>query len=158
MSSRRKMKPGRRFLQRMATRTRKSTTNMHITGANTTWPGHAHPKWLLDRQRMKREKEIKRHCCCCCYHCGKPKLPGSPFQSCQIPWWWRMMMYASVDVCHRPWHNDRIHSLLNVAICWIAYCWCKLQGTVVLDLYIFKIDMRSKYGVRHTTYHSCIPA
>ncbi len=58
--------------------------------------------------------------------------------------------------CHRPWHYGGKHSLQNVPICLLAYCWCKIWFTVELDLCILKIDTRSKYVVGHTTYHSDI--
>ncbi len=37
------------------------------------------------------------------------------------------------------------------------YHWCKLQCTVVLDLPLLKVDTRSKYMARCTTYHCGIP-
>ncbi len=38
--------------------------------------------------------------------------------------------------CHRPWHNGKKHSVLNVGICLLAYHWCKIWLTVEPDLSI----------------------
>ncbi len=40
--------------------------------------------------------------------------------------------------CHRPWHYDGKHILLNVTIDLLANRWCKIQLTVVPDLWISK--------------------
>ncbi len=51
--------------------------------------------------------------------------------------------------CHRPWHTGKKQCSLNVAIHELAYHWCMLQRTVVLDLCILKtVDTTSKYVAR----------
>ncbi len=59
--------------------------------------------------------------------------------------------------CHRPWHYGGEHSLLNVAICLLAYCWCKIQCTVVLDLRIVNMNERSRCVAGCITHYDGVP-
>ncbi len=47
--------------------------------------------------------------------------------------------------CRRPWHYGRKHCWLNVPICQLAYCWCKIQLIVVPGSLILKRNLEDPH-------------